>query len=91
MSHRADLPPHPRSGTGYAPSPPAPDDGALILAAMSAAPDGIVLVNSVGVIVMVNAAMEAISGYCADELCGQPVHLFLPQAQRRAHSAHIAG
>jgi len=91
MSHHADLPLHPRSGTGYAPSPPAPDDGALILAAMSAAPDGIVLVNSAGVIVMVNAAMEAIAGYCADELCGQPVHLFLPQAQRQAHSAQIAG
>ncbi|WP_298211943.1 EAL domain-containing protein [Acidovorax sp.] len=64
-------------------------NGSLILAAMSAAPDGILLVDRSGRIVMVNAAMESISGYSADELCGNSVNIFLPAAMRSAHSQYL--
>lgn len=64
-------------------------NGSLILAAMSAAPDGILLVDRAGRIVMVNAQMEAISGYSADELCGSSVNIFLPAAMRAAHTQYL--
>lgn len=66
-------------------------DGSLILAAMNAAPDGILLVDRAGCIVMVNAAMESLSGYSADELCGRSVGIFLPPALRDAHAQHLEG
>lgn len=72
------------------PSPPRlPEDSQLIRAAMNAAPDGILLVDRTGRILMANAAMEAISGYAAHELCGSPVSLFLPAALRDAHARHL--
>ncbi|MBV7427997.1 EAL domain-containing protein [Acidovorax sp. sif1233] len=71
-----------------APLSPA-DEGALILAATNAAPDGILLVDRGGRIVMANAAMESISGYAADELCGSPVSLLLQPALREAHGRHL--
>jgi diguanylate cyclase (GGDEF)-like protein/PAS domain S-box-containing protein len=64
-------------------------EGALILTAMSAAPDGIVLVDHTGCIVMSNPAMEIISGYAQDELCGRPVSIFLPPDVRSAHDQHL--
>lgn len=71
--------------------PPGAEDGSLILAAMNAAPDGILLVDRAGGIVMANAAMQTISGYSADELCGQSVSIFLPPDLREAHARHLAG
>lgn len=64
-------------------------DAALVLAAMSAAPDGILLVDRQGCIVMANTAMEEISGYSADELCGSPLGLLLPSPLREAHVHHF--
>lgn len=64
-------------------------DAALVLAAMGAAPDGILLVDRQGRIVMANTAMEEISGYSADELCGSPLGLLLPSPLREAHVHHF--
>ena len=64
-------------------------DASLIMVAMNAAPDGILLVDRAGRIVMVNAAMEAISGYGAEELCGRPVSIVLPSALRAAHAHQV--
>jgi len=61
----------------------------LALAAMEASPDGILMVDRAGHIVMVNAAMEAISGYASEELCGQSVGIFLPPAARDAHARQL--
>ena len=61
----------------------------LALAAMEASPGGILMVDRAGHIVMVNAAMEAISGYASEELCGQSVGIFLPPAARDAHARQL--
>lgn len=52
---------------------------------LSAAPDGILLVNERGEILMVNPSMEAICGYGQDELLGRNVDLFLPEDLRARH------
>lgn len=49
------------------------------------APNGIVMVEGDGRIVLVNKAAEALFGYSREELVGQPVEIFVPPAQRRAH------
>lgn len=51
--------------------------GWLEQVAMQAAPDGILLVDNQGNIIMANPAIEAISGYRADELVGQSVSMLL--------------
>jgi two-component system, cell cycle sensor histidine kinase and response regulator CckA len=47
-------------------------------ALLDAAPDGIVIVNAVGTIVLVNAQTEVLFGYMRDELFGLPVESVLP-------------
>ena len=78
--------PHPSPPS---PQPRLPEDSQLIRAAMNAAPDGILLVDRTGRILMANSAMEAISGYAAQELCGSSVNIFLPAALRDSHARHV--
>lgn len=54
-------------------------------------PDGIVMVNSTGRIVLVNTQAEQLFGYQAAELNGQPVEVLLPQRYRSAHVGHRSG
>jgi protein-histidine pros-kinase len=49
-------------------------------------PDGIVMVNATGHIVLVNSHAARLFGYTAAELRGKPVEVLLP---RRLHSAHL--
>jgi len=51
-------------------------------------PDGIVMVNSGGHIVLSNRQAEALFGYAIGELQGQPVETLLPQRFRGAHTGH---
>ncbi|ABB73636.1 bifunctional diguanylate cyclase/phosphodiesterase [Nitrosospira multiformis] len=53
-------------------------------------PDGIVIVNSTGRIVLVNTQTEKLFGYSAHELCGQPVEMLLPPRKRGLHSGERA-
>ncbi|TDP71265.1 bifunctional diguanylate cyclase/phosphodiesterase [Roseateles toxinivorans] len=53
---------------------------------LSAAPDGVLWVHHSGTILMVNPAMEAMSGYPRDELVGRNVDIFLPPALRARHA-----
>ncbi len=62
---------------------------ALALAAVNASPDGILMVDRGGTIVMANAAMEVICGYSCEELCGQAVSIFLPPAVRDMHAHQL--
>lgn len=53
---------------------------------LAAAPDGVLWVEKSGLILMVNPAMEALSGYNAMELVGQNVDIFLPEHLRARHA-----
>lgn len=69
--------------------PRSPEETQLIRAAMDAAPDGILLIDRMGRILMANGAMEVITGYTAHELRGSSVHVLLPAALRAAHAHHL--
>ncbi len=55
------------------------------------APDAIVGIGSDGLIVLVNAQVEALFGYAREELLGRPVELLVPERFHDAHSSHRAG
>ncbi|WP_287952043.1 EAL domain-containing protein [Diaphorobacter sp.] len=63
--------------------------GTLERVAMDAAPDGIVLADRQGRILMVNAPMETISGYTNAQLCGQSIDLLVPVHARPEHGQHM--
>ncbi|MCT9812511.1 EAL domain-containing protein [Acidovorax sp. Be4] len=58
----------------------------LAMAALEAAPDGILIVDDVGTILKANPATELLTGYSPDELWGQPISVFLPPHMRSKHS-----
>jgi two-component system cell cycle sensor histidine kinase/response regulator CckA len=55
------------------------------------APDGIVLVNQEGRIVLVNLQTERLFGYGREELLGQAVEMLIPERLRGRHRGHRAG
>jgi two-component system sensor kinase FixL len=59
--------------------------------AVEASPNGIVLVEQQGRIVLVNAQTERLFGYSREELIGHPVELLLPERLRSAHPGSRAG
>lgn len=58
---------------------------------LESAPDAIVIVDTNGVIVIVNAQTEAMFGYAQDELIGVPVETLLPAPLRAGHAGHRNG
>jgi PAS domain S-box-containing protein len=69
----------------------------LLGAVMHALPDGIVMVNSTGLIVFANKRLEEISGYRWKELIGRPIECLVPDdlsgthEERRSHFLAEAG
>ena len=59
-------------------------------ALIESAPDGMVIVNESGTIVLVNARTEELFGYDRQELLGQPVDLLLTDSFRAGHATHRA-
>jgi protein-histidine pros-kinase len=57
-------------------------------ALLEAAPDAIVIVNTDGVIVLVNSQTETLFGYAREELLGQNVEMLLPPRYWHKHVAH---
>jgi PAS domain S-box-containing protein len=55
---------------------------------LEAAPDGVVIVNEQGKIVLVNSQTEQMFGYNRVELLNQAVEILLPKKFRGEHSAH---
>jgi two-component system cell cycle sensor histidine kinase/response regulator CckA len=55
------------------------------------APDGIVLVNQEGRIILVNGRTEKLFGFQREELLGQPVEVLVPERFRGKHRGHRAG
>jgi len=60
-------------------------------AAVEAAPTAMVMVNTAGEIVLVNAETETLFGYRREELLGRPVETLVPERFRAAHPAARAG
>ena len=57
---------------------------------LEAAPEGIVIVNREGRIVLVNAQAERIFGYQKAELMGQSIDILVPENVRQLHTRHRA-
>lgn len=57
----------------------------------NAAPDGVMLVDLRGNILMANPSMESLSGFSAEELVGQSVDIFLPPHLRASHARLMRG
>ena len=60
-------------------------------ALVDAAPDGIVVVDHRGVIVLVNAEVERMFGYRRAQLLDQPIETLVPESVRGRHPEHVRG
>ena len=56
--------------------------------AVESAPNGMVMIDSAGKIVLVNAQTERLFGYHRDEMLGQPVEKLVPERFRGHHPMH---
>src|SRR5512132_4699052 len=56
----------------------------------NAAPDGLVVIEASGVIVVVNDQTEQLFGYAHNELLGVPVEVLLPERLREVPTQHRA-
>jgi PAS domain S-box-containing protein len=61
------------------------ETAARLQLAIEAAPNGMVMIDQRGVILMVNAQMVRLFGYERAEMLGQPVEMLLPGRYRHAH------
>lgn len=56
---------------------------------LESAPDGILLVDRQGTVLLANEAMRQLSGYEPEAIVGQPVEIFLPPELRQRHRANV--
>lgn len=62
----------------------------LFKALLETAPDGMIIVDQQGKIMLANAQTEKLFGYAKSELIGQPIEMLIPQRFHGAHSGHRA-
>ncbi len=72
------------------------DDKSIIkdrkfLSLLEAAPDAMVIVDSKGIILLVNSQLTTLFGWQAPELLGQPVEILIPHRYHGKHTKHRAG
>jgi PAS domain S-box-containing protein len=58
---------------------------------VDAAPDGVIVCDQAGTIVLVNAEAERMFGYGRDELLGHKVDILVPDRARAQHGHHVGG
>jgi PAS domain S-box-containing protein len=63
-------------------------DEAVASALVEAAPDGMLMADEQGRILLVNRQIEVLFGYRRQDLVGQPVEVLLPERLRPVHGAH---
>src|SRR5579863_1880592 len=68
-----------------------PVSDAVFRALTESSPDGIVLVDQEGQIVLVNLQVEKLFGYSREELLGRAVENLVPERLRGRHRGHRAG
>lgn len=56
---------------------------------LESAPDPIIVVDSRGIMVVVNGQTEKLFGYQRDELLGHPIGMLLPERLSAAHAKHV--
>lgn len=67
--------------------PPTFDNAESIRDVIETTPNGVVMVDGSGAIVLVNGELERMFGYSRAELLGQPIENLLPERLRSAHDA----
>jgi protein-histidine pros-kinase len=80
--------PHLATGPAVIPEADLLDDVGVARGLLEGAPDAVVIVNSGGVIQLVNRQAETMFGYRRAELVGRPVDLLLPETSARDHPLH---
>jgi len=58
---------------------------------LDAAPDGVIVSDHRGRIIVVNAEAERMFGYSRDELRGERIEVLIPERARPQHAQHLAG
>lgn len=61
----------------------------MLMALLDLAPDALIVVDSTGTIIQVNAQMETLFGYVRGELVGRHLELLLPERLRGSHVTHF--
>ncbi len=61
---------------------------ALFRAAVEVSPNGLIMIDRAGTILMINRQIEAMFGYAESELIGRPMEILLPSSILAAHEAH---
>jgi len=74
-----------RLGTPGIDRKPSREEFALLF---DSAPNGVLLVDDQGVVLLANAQLERTFGYAPKELTGKPVETLIPETCRSAHVAH---
>lgn len=64
---------------------------ASLLEVLEAMPDGVVIIDREGRIVLVNRELERMLGYTRADLLGNPVEVLVPEDLRHVHLAHRTG
>ena len=80
--------PHLATGPAVIPEADLLDDVGVARGLLEGAPDAVVIVNSGGVIQLVNRQAETMFGYRRAELVGRPVDLLLPETSAEDHPLH---
>src|SRR5262249_46511417 len=89
-SQRAPRSPHVSEGVSTLAKSRVSGDPARLRSTIEVIPDGVVITDSEGHIILVNHQTEVMFGYARAELVGQPVAVLMPERLRDAHREHLA-